>query len=354
MKSTMKISKRILLCTLGAAVLIAAAACSNPDAADGTQGTAVLSTETAIPVSSQTPIQTSDPPTDTPPLVAFLAGPDADQETALEVGKMAANVAGMYNLNYQQYQQLSAQDLPAKLLMVVAVPPAEGLQELVAASPGTQFVAVNIPGLSPAENLTRVNLSESDPGFEGFVAGYAAVIMTEEWRVGGLAKDNPRGRLIEKSFVNGVVHYCGLCLPEFPPYEYPKFYTVSPEAALGEKLAEVDRLIADGTRTIYIGPGVGEEGLYRYLVERSMQIVGSEAPPEFAAANWILSVEQSKLPDLESLLQQVLQQGGQGNTGINSLELTYINYEIISQARIDFILQILGELQNGHIDPIGN
>jgi basic membrane lipoprotein Med (substrate-binding protein (PBP1-ABC) superfamily) len=114
-------------------------------------------------------------------------------------------------LQWQVRQELTPEDMVPAIEMVVAVPPDVGLAELVAVAPDTQFVALDIPDLPPAANLTTISTQGGRPDQQGFIAGEITAMLSEDWRVGAISlSDTTEGRSARSGFVNGVVYFCGL------------------------------------------------------------------------------------------------------------------------------------------------
>jgi hypothetical protein len=125
-------------------------------------------------------------------------------------------------LLFESVSTISTADLPGDgLQLIVALPPDPGLAALIAAAPETQFLAVNIPGLEPAPNLSQIQAQGVRPDQSAFLAGYLAAAITQDWRAGviSLAGD-ATARL---GFTNGVYYFCGLCRPAYPPFPNPGY-----------------------------------------------------------------------------------------------------------------------------------
>src|SRR4030065_2030501 len=114
-------------------------------------------------------------------------------------------------------------DLVPELRLVLAVPPDPGLAELAASAPATQFLALGIPGLKAAPNLTLIGVEGGRPDQHGFIAGVIAAMLSADWRVGAISlADSAEGRSARSGFLNGVEYFCGLfCPPPPPPSQYP-------------------------------------------------------------------------------------------------------------------------------------
>ena len=124
-------------------------------------------------------------------------------------------------MRFQVLNALTADDLAlagSGLKVVIAFPPDPGLAALTAAAPGVQFLAVDIPNLATAPNLSSIGANGFPVDQQAFLAGYIAGLVAPEWKVGILSqKDNPCGDIAVTAFTNGFVYYCGSCRnPLFP------------------------------------------------------------------------------------------------------------------------------------------
>ncbi len=193
-------------------------------------------------------------PTLRPAAGLLYAPPDTAPWLVTAVEETLVQLAGDPVLSWETRTMLAAPDLTDNVQLVIALPPNPGLAALVASAPGTQFLAIGIAGLQPAPNLTRIGPDGLRPDKQAFIAGYLAAVITEDWRVGVLSPgDSPGGRAARQGFINGVRFFCGLCLPEVPPYAgYPLFVDLQPDADQPTWQAAADLLVASGVKTVYL------------------------------------------------------------------------------------------------------
>jgi hypothetical protein len=132
-----------------------------------------------------------------------------------DVLKGLAEQAG---LGFEVRTSLEAKEL-GNVHIVVALPPANGLEALAESTPGTQFLAFGVEGVQPASNLSVLNSAAGRPDQLGFLAGYLAAAITEDWRVGVVSEASTAGgKAASLGFRHGVTYFCGLCLPVYPPF----------------------------------------------------------------------------------------------------------------------------------------
>ena len=285
-----------------------------------------------------------------PAKVILWAGPETDPNLLAQVQPLLQSQAEALGLQTDLQQALSVESLQGDVRLVVALPPASNLMELVAAAPQVRFVSLNVQGVVPAGNLTVIGGQGGRPNQQGFMAGYIAAMMTEEWRVGILSvSDSSASQQARTGFLTGVPFFCGLCRQEFPPfYEYPIFAEAATGATSEQWQAAADVLVNTAVETVYLGPGVADPALMDYLAQGGVNIIGSSSPNESVRANWIISVQPDLLQGFTDALPRLL--AGEVLGEISTLlVLTDINTDLLSEGRLAHIQEILGDLQSGII-----
>ena len=339
---------RLIRCMLYAILITALlAGCgSTPAAPTPTQEPALTATFTpeALPTSTATH-------TPAPSLAVLLAGPGADTAQAGLLQTALNEIITAAGLHWQVRQQLTPADLGAAVRLVVALPPAPGLAALAAAAPDTQFLAVGIPGLEPAANLSLVGAQGPRPDQQGFIAGYIAAMLTPDWRVGAISiSDSIEGRAARSGFLNGAVFFCGLCNQSYPPfYDYPRYVELSASATAAEWQAAANHMIDYYVETVYVAPGAGDTAMLMTLAAAGVNLIGSGVPSEAIQDNWVLSFSSDPLAQVQAVLPQIL--AGQGGQNLPlPLEFSQINPELLSPGKQALAEQVLADLLAGYID----
>lgn len=326
-------------------LMVALPACDAAPPAGATQ-TPLAGTPTSTATISPTPT-----PTDLPPRSVLLAPPGVDEAQADALEAILAELTAQDGLRFERLEALEMQDLTPDLRIVVALPPDPGLANLAAAAPGTQFLAVGIPGLDPSGNLSAIQSGGERPDRQGFLAGYLASVVTPDWRVGviGLG-DSPAGKAAINGFLNGVIYYCGLCRPAYPPFNvYPVSYELATGASPAEQQAAADVLIGQGVTTIYVAPGAADAALLEYLANAGINLIGSEPPPTSIQSNWIATIR----PDWAAAVRDVWAGLVKGQTvDIQALPvlITEANEALFSPGRQQWVEQTRINLNVGLID----
>ncbi len=317
-----------------------------PAAPTATPEPAIVPTITPEPLPTVTATHTP-----APLLAVLLAGPGADTVQAGVLQTTLNEIITAAGLRWQVRQQLTPADLTPAVHLVVALPPDPGLAALAAAAPGTQFLAVGVPGLEPAANLSIVGAQGPRPDQQGFIAGYIAAMLTPDWRAGAITiSDSVEGRAARSGFLNGAVFFCGLCNQSYPPfYDYPRYVELPASATAAEWQAAANHMIDYYVETVYVAPGAGDVAMLATLSAAGVNLIGSGIPGEAIQANWVLSFSSDPLAQVQAVLPQILAGRGGQNLPL-PLEFSQINPELLSPGKQALAEQVLADLLAGYID----
>jgi hypothetical protein len=292
-------------------------------------------------------------PTPQPPTAVLLASSGADQAQVSLLQSALNDLVTQAGLRWQVRQQLSPDDLMPGLRLVVVVPPAPALADLVATAPGTQFLALGIPGLESAPNLTTIGANGDRYDQQGFIAGVIAAMLSDDWRVGVISlSDTIEGRAARTGFLNGVIYFCGLCRPAHPPfYEYP-LYIELPSTATSTEWQEVANYMVDHfAQTVYVYPGIADEAMLSILATAKVNIISNGDPPPSASSSWVVSLTTDPLALIKSQVEGLL--NGSISTGQSlavPIQFTHVNPLIFTPGKQHLAEQVLTDLQSGFID----
>ena len=305
-------------------------------------------TPTLTPIPTLTPTVTPQPPT-----AVLLASTGADQAQVSLLQTALNGIVTQAGLRWQVRQQLSPGDMGSELRLVVVVPPDPGLAELVAAAPGTLFLVLDIPDLSPAPNLTTIGAEGQRFDQQGFIAGVIAAMLSDDWRVGVISQsDTVEGRSARTGFLNGVVYFCGLCRPAHPPfYEYP-LYVELPSTATSPEWQEAANYMVDHyAQTVYVYPGVTDEAMLSILATAKVNIISSGDPPLSASSSWVVSLSTDPLALIQSQVQGLLDSSiAPGQSLAVPLQFSHIDPLLLTPGKQRLAQQVLSDLQSGFID----
>jgi hypothetical protein len=299
----------------------------------------------SVPAASATAPDSSTPS----PIAIMIASLDSDANLAAEVEEVLTEFGESNGLLVERRERLAGTDLPDGLRIVVGLSPDPGIVELAASAPQVQFVAIGIPGVQPGGNLTVIESTVGKPEHLGFIAGYTAAIITEDWRVAVISvSDTEEGQLFRESFLTGVRYYCGLCRQTYPPYyNYPLSEELPAGASAEQWRSSADQLLSSAVMTVYVAPGAGDNSLLEYIAQSGAVIIGSVPPPEELGANWVATIQVDFRAALRSALAEQ-----KGESVETRPEFLFVNPERLSIGRLAHIKAILDDLAAGYILPV--
>ena len=283
-------------------------------------------------------------------LPADLPQKEKDSYQTLVYGLTQAN-----GMRFQVLNQLNPEDLTyagAALKVVIAVPPDPGLAALAATAPGVQFLAVGIPDLPAAANISSIGAGGVPVDQQAFLAGYIAGLVAPEWKVGILSqKDTPGGDAARIAFGNGFTFFCGSCRnPLFPQPAgiYPVVVRIPTDAKPGEYTAYADLLIRNMVKVAYVYPAVATPELLNYMAQTKMLVVGQSLPGEGARSHWIASIQPDTVSAIKNIFPELIAGHG-GKVVPTPLFLADVNADLLSEGKLRLVQDVLAGLQNGTI-----
>lgn len=304
------------------------------------------------PAATQAVVATSAPapssPTPSSAQVVLIALPGSDAAKTADLQETLAELAAQDSLSFETVADLSSVQFPPDARLVVALPPDPGLANLAAANPAVQFLGLGFPEMQPASNLSLIGAGGERPDQQGFLAGFLSAVITDDWRVGVISQpDSPAGIAARNGFANGVIFYCGLCRPAYPPFvQYPVF-TDLPAGA--DPRTAVDALVNNAVKTVYLPPGVADATLLDILAQAGVQIIGSSTPPPQIVDRWVASISLDELGALRQIWPRLL--AGEGGMNLSTpLALGERNAALFSLGRQRLVDKMLTDLLAGYVD----
>lgn len=254
-------------------------------------------------------------------------------------------------MRFQVRNSFTAADIEPGLKIVIAFPPDPGLAEIAATAPDVQFLSINIPGISPAGNVSVLG-DNSQSTIAAFLAGYTAAMLTDDYRTGMLMpKDNNDAIQSLNAFANGRKFFCGLCRPNFfYNWEYPQFLEIGADQDVSAYSAFADILILQyKVGTIYIHPGIYTQDLVNYIGTTGTYMIGTTRPEQIPAG-WVMTIQPDTVLAIQTAWPSLL--AGQGGLTVQSpLGLSDIDPGILSPGKQQDVQEVLDKLQKGQIAP---
>lgn len=315
-------------------------------------GTAAETELPPTPAPTETPVvlptPTSPPAT---PLVILVLPADMDPETSDLYQKTVYDLAQASSMRFQVRNSLTTADLEPGLQVVIALLADPGLAELASAAPQVRFLAIGIPGIEAGGNVSILG-SGSQTEVVGFLAGYTAAMLTDDYRIGMLMpKDSNEAIRMLNAFNNGRTYFCGLCRPYFfLPWNFPQYLEISADEDVNNYDAYADILILQyKVGTLLIHPDIQTQDLVNYIGTTGVYMIGT-VTPEQRPAGWVMTIQPDTIQAIQIAWPQLL--AGQGGLTVQSpLGLSDIDPGILSPGKQRLVQQTLDELQAGLIAP---
>jgi hypothetical protein len=286
------------------------------------------------------------------PLAMLVLPSGLDQETSDLYQKTVYDLAQASGFRFQVRNALTAADVAEPgLRVVIVLPPDPGVAALAAAAPGVQFLAINIDGLSAGGNVSVLG-GNSQVEIAGFLAGYTAATLTEDYRIGMLMpRDNNDAIRMYNAYVNGMKYSCGLCRPfYYYDWSFPQFIDIGADEDKAAYGAYADILMQRyKVRTILIHPGIYTQDLVDYIGTTGTSMIGTVSP-EQRPAGWVMTIQPDTIKAIQSAWPQLV--AGQGGITVQSpLGLSDVDPSLLSPGKQQDVQQKLDELQAGLIAP---
>jgi hypothetical protein len=283
--------------------------------------------------------------------VWFLSGNTLGEPQNQELHQTVQDMAQKAGWQVETKTSLSSDEITSsagKIKLIVILPPApDGLADLVAANPGISFLPVGIPDLPASANLYNAAPQGIHPEWEGYLAGYLAAVVTNEWRIGMLGQaGSADSATAEAGFNNGGVMFCGLCNPEFPPYtDYPYIQEINP-GTQADWQTTIDGFVQKQINTAYVYPGVASPELLQYLAQNKVRLITSSAPISGLESAWIAVIHSDFNTPLVNALADASAGSPPGNYPLQ-MSVTPVDTSLLTGGKMQWLNQVMNNLVNG-------
>lgn len=333
--------KRFVLFFAVLALILSACGATNEPATTSVP----LPTDTAAPLP---PEQTATPVV---PLAILVLPATLDAESSNLYQKTVYDLTQASGMRFQVRNSLTPADLEPGLQMVIALAPDPGIAALAAAAPNVQFLAINIPEVTPGGNISVLGGSaQSD--IAAFLAGYTAALITDDYRIGMLMpRDNADAIRAYNAYVHGMMFHCGTCRPIYSfAWSYPQYVDIAADEDVNNYHAYADILILQyKVRTIYLYPDVATEDLMNYIGTTGTLMIGTKTPEQLPGG-WVMTIQPDVVKAIQNAWPQLI--AGQGGVTVQSpLGLSDIDPGLLSPGKQRVVEQMLQDLQAGLVAP---
>ena len=314
--------------------------------------------ETPVPTETPTLIPTITPTaTASVPLVVLVVPADLDPTQSNLYQTAVYELAQAAGYRFQVRNTLTAADLEPSLKIVVVLPPDPGIVALAAAAPQAQFLAVNVPGVVPAGNVSVIG-SQSRPDLVGFLFGYISAMITTEYdyRIGMMIpQGDPNAQVAFAAFRNGMIYYCGSCpktLYYFDIYgnslEYPQVVEI-PADEKKELYPAYGNLLTDKkVAMVYVYPTIATNELLTTIGTNGVISIG-DVTPNPRPVYWTASLQPDVAKAIQAAWPDLL--AGRGGLTFNPpFALTDVDPNILTPGKQQLAEQVLADLLAGRIN----
>ena len=309
-----------------------------------------------VPPATSTPAPLIEPTVTGMPgtsLVILILPTDMTVEEAGPYQTAVYDLAQANGMRYQLLNTLTLEDVQmegSSLKVVIVVPPDPGLDALVVAAPSVQFLAVSIPGLAPASNLSTIGAEGVPVDRQAFMAGYIGAMISEDYHIGILTMNDTSGLIAEVAFANGMQFYCGMCQKMFGPwYDYPLHIEIPTDELQSRYNPWSDYFVNYEADVVYVYPGVATPDLLDYMAQKGLFIIGESIPMDYLQPNWVVSLKPELIPAIQGIFPDLLAGSG-GQSLAVPFTLADVNPDLLSEGKQQLVQQTLDDLQAGYID----
>jgi hypothetical protein len=314
--------------------------------------------ETPVPTATATLIPTITP-TSTPaaPLVILVLPADMDPTQSNLYQTTVYDLAQAAGYRFQVRNTLTVTDLDPSLKIVVVLPPDPGILPLAAAAPQAQFLAVNIPGITPAGNISVIG-SQSRPDLVGFLFGYVSAMITTEdnYRIGMIMpQGDPNAQIAFAAFRNGMIYYCGLCPKTYYYFDiygnsldYPQLVEIPADEKV-ELYPAYGNLLADKkVAMVYVYPTIATNELLNAIGINGIPSIG-DVTPNPRPLYWTASLRPDVAKAIQAAWADLL--AGRGGLTFNPpFTFTDVDPAILTPGKQQLAEQVLADLLAGRIN----
>ena len=307
------------------------------------------------------PAPTAALPTDVPtaeaPLAILVVPADMDKAASDAAQKVVYDLASASGMRFQVRNSMAPGDLDPSLRILIALPPDPGIAALAAAAPKVQFLAINMPGVAAGGNVS-VLAGNSQTDVPAFLAGYAAAVISEDFRAGMiLPKDDPAARQAAQAFANGMAYYCGLCTsyrlymdPSGVGLGFPQFVEI-PEGEDPSRLGGWANYTVGNQKVdavyVFPDPDIEVRQLYDSLGQTGAKIIGTTLPNP-RPGGWVMGIQADAVKAIQTAWPELL--AGRGGQSIPApLGLADVDPAYLTPGRQRLVEQVLDDLQAGRI-----
>jgi hypothetical protein len=315
----------------------------------GGSATETVAPPTAVPTMTALPTPTLIP-TPSTPMAILLIPADMDKSLSDLYQKTVYDLAQASGFRFQVRNNFLPNDLTDPTLKVVIVlPPDPGIMSIASTAPNVQFLAVNIPNLTPGGNLS-VLAGDAQGEIPAFLAGYVAAMISDEYHIGMMIpKDNPDAQRAFNAFSNGMTYYCGLCRTFYmSDVDYPTYVEVPSDESTSRYGGYANVLINDRkVYAIYVYPTLADADFLSYIGTQGVYLIGTSAPDP-RPGGWVMTIRPDTIKAIQLAWPDLI--AGKGGVNVQSpLGIADVDSSILTPGKLRLAQETLNALLAGRI-----
>ena len=309
------------------------------------------------PTPTSTPAATAIPPTPTA-APAELIWVDAQPVANDSLVTTLTGFASANSLQYRTLTTLASTDITSGTKIVVFRSAPADLSSLASAAAATQFILL---GSSNPAGLNNVSSIQAKPADEAFMAGYLAMLISQDWRAAALVtNDGPIGSAYADDFANGGKFVCGKCNPFYSPIvAFPTTLSEPAASSSSTWTADAATLSKNWLSSVFISPSavsadvataLNSQNINSTLNGDSVYLISTADAPQNDGIQWTALLSADYNAGLKELLPQVL--AGKGNlTAAAQITLTSLNEDVVTPGKQTLFNQVATDLAADKIIP---
>lgn len=295
-------------------------------------------------------VEVQPSPTTAPDRAVVITGEVQDAWTLEQAAATVQELAAASGLEFESRTSINSQELTSDIKVLVFLFHPNNLGSLANDAPHTQFIVISDQNWTPSQNVTIIR---SDSTYQTFMAGYASVMLADNFRGGALLTSEDTARNI--AYGKGAKFFCGACSALITPLNsYPFTKEISQSSSPTDWIAAFDEVNANTILFMYIPPQAYSAELFNHIAQTNVKVIGISAPPAEAQPVWAGTFVIDGFTPLREVWDSVLQ--GNGGQTINaSLSLADNNSGFISTGKMQLLQYVIEELQANRIytlDPM--
>ncbi|HAF60926.1 MAG TPA: hypothetical protein DCK95_01210 [Anaerolineaceae bacterium] len=283
-------------------------------------------------------------PTTAPDRVVVITGDVQDSWTLEKANSTVQELATASGLEFESQISINSREITPDIKVLVYLYHPNNLGSLANSAPNTQFIVISDQEWTPSHN---VSIIRADSTYQTFMAGYASVMLAENFRGGGLLTSEDSAKNV--AYKNGAKFFCGSCSALISPLNsYPFTKEIPQSSPAADWITAFDEVNFNTILYMYIPPQAYSTELFNHIAQTNVKILGIATPPAEAFPIWAGTFLIDGFTPIKEIWDAVLQ--GNGGQTINaSLSLADTQSGFISTGKQQIIQDVIAELQAGRI-----